>query len=202
MSVSTIIRSTKFAVIISTWYLSCDSRTKTVIIVSDNSPASAGRPNSASQKKFKIPQARTNAVLAVTVHSVATMMTNAIRWGSRTSVGRITPWRTKKSAAATRLYNDRTAARMTGARVPGPEPRQYIHPSARRAVIKLYLIRHDKRAGPGVVNLPHAGAKTGDQFLLRSSKARSLNQKGSRREPVLMPNPWINSCCGPPRPVL
>jgi hypothetical protein len=43
VSVSTIIRSTKFAVIISTWYLSCDSSTSTAIITSD-SVAGDGRP--------------------------------------------------------------------------------------------------------------------------------------------------------------
>ncbi len=61
VSVSMIIRSTKFAVIISTWYLSSESSTNTVIITSDSAPATAGRRVSASQKKFNIPQASRNA---------------------------------------------------------------------------------------------------------------------------------------------
>ena len=91
VSVSTIIRSTKFAVIISTWYLSCDKRTSTVIIVSDSVAANIGRRVKASQKKFNIPQASANAAMAVAVASVATMMTRAIRCGSRTSAGRTNP---------------------------------------------------------------------------------------------------------------
>ena len=43
VSVSTIIRSTKFAVIISTRYLSCDSSTSSVIMTSDSTPAVIGR---------------------------------------------------------------------------------------------------------------------------------------------------------------
>src|SRR6202044_2040213 len=77
VSVSTIIRSTKFAVIISTWYLTCDSRTTTVIIVSDNVAATAGRRSRTSQKKFSKPQASRNAVMLVIVYSDHSMIPSA-----------------------------------------------------------------------------------------------------------------------------
>jgi hypothetical protein len=91
VSVSTIIRSTKFAVIISTWYLSCDSRTSTVIIVSDSVAATAGRRSNAIQKKFSRAQVSRNAAILVIVYSDQSMIPSAARCGSRTSAGRKKP---------------------------------------------------------------------------------------------------------------
>src|ERR1700722_711103 len=58
VSVSMIIRSTKFAVIISTWYFRSESSTNTVITTSDSAPATAGREpeeiqNSPGQQKCR-----------------------------------------------------------------------------------------------------------------------------------------------------
>ncbi len=79
VSVSTIMRSTKFAVIISTLYLSCERRTSTVIMVSDSAAATAGRRMAASQKKFRMPQVSRKAMIAVTDASVAIRMARAAR---------------------------------------------------------------------------------------------------------------------------
>jgi len=56
VSRSITIRSTKFAVICTMSCLSRDSSTSTTTSVSDSAPDSAGRRNSAIQKKFRIPQ--------------------------------------------------------------------------------------------------------------------------------------------------
>ncbi len=91
MSVSTIIRSMKFAVIIRTWYLSCDSSTSTPIMTSDSVAATTGRRSSASHRKFKKPQASRNAAAAVTVVSVEAMMPRATTCGIKTNPGRQSP---------------------------------------------------------------------------------------------------------------
>ena len=88
MSVSMIIRSTKFAVIISTWYLRSESSTNTVIIASDSAPATAGRRVSASQKKFRMPQANRNAPISTEWDSVASMMASATMCGTTISASR------------------------------------------------------------------------------------------------------------------
>src|SRR6516225_9916294 len=100
VSVSTIIRSTKFAVIIKTWYLSCDSRTSTAIMESDSTLARTGRRVSASQKKFRMPQASAKAAMAVAVASVASMMASAATCGNSASAGRPKPRRTISLAVA------------------------------------------------------------------------------------------------------
>jgi len=99
VSVSIIIRSTKFAVISSTWYLSCDSSTSTDSIVSDSRPAISGRRSSVSQKKFSSPQVNKNAAMFGSVYSLQAMMPSAAICGSATSAIRTKPCRPKKSAA-------------------------------------------------------------------------------------------------------
>ena len=91
VSVSTIIRSMKFAVIIRTWYLSCESSTSTPIMTSESIAAAAGRRRSASQRKFNNPQASRNAAMAVSVVSVAAMMAKASKCGSKTKPARQSP---------------------------------------------------------------------------------------------------------------
>ena len=88
VSVSMIMRSTKFAVIISTWYFRSESSTNTVIITSDSAPATAGRRVSASQKKFRMPQAIKNAAISTGRASVASMMARAMMCGAAISASR------------------------------------------------------------------------------------------------------------------
>ena len=84
-----------------------------------------------------MPQASTKAVMAMSVHLVATMMASAMRWGRQTSVGGIKPCRTIKFADAPTFAEKRQGGTHDGARVPGNDPSPPHSPSARRAVIKL-----------------------------------------------------------------
>src|SRR5579871_4721421 len=77
--------STKFAVICAISCLRRDSRTSTTISVSDNAADKAGRRNSASQKKFRIPQDSRKPRQAATSTSVASMSPSAARWGLATA---------------------------------------------------------------------------------------------------------------------
>ena len=79
VSGSMIIRSTKFAVIISLSYLNCDKRMSAMIIASDRNPAMAGRRNNASQKKFSSAQASRKVAFVARSSSVAAITTSAVR---------------------------------------------------------------------------------------------------------------------------
>src|SRR5271154_4091286 len=133
-----IITSTKFAVIIRTRNLSSDKSTSTDIMVSDSAPAIAGRRNSASQRQFRNAQVNRNAATFGSVLSLQNMMPSAAICGSAASATRQNRWR------AGRIVRNERTARMTSARVPGNDLNLVENPSARRVVIKLYLIRHDK----------------------------------------------------------
>ena len=111
VSVSTIIRSTKFAVIIRTLYLSCDSSTSSVISTSETRPANSGRRVSAMATKLKIPHVSKNAAIAALLDSVATMTANARTCGRAIKASRCDPCRAGKPVTVWRKCEMR--ARMT-----------------------------------------------------------------------------------------
>src|SRR5246127_4037250 len=91
VSRSITIRSTKFAVICTTSCLSRDNSTSTTTMVSDSAPDSAGRRNSAIQKKFRMPQDRRKPRREPKSVSVCSIKARAAKWGAATADRRTRP---------------------------------------------------------------------------------------------------------------
>ena len=114
LSRSIIITSMKFAVICTTSCLSWDSRISVTTRVSDSAPDSAGRRNSAIQKKFRIPQASTKPSRAPKSFSVCSIKPVAARWGAATASSRQSPTEARPVAATAAVGTGFGAGAMDG----------------------------------------------------------------------------------------
>jgi len=82
---SMIMTSTKLAVMKRMSCLNRESKMRTMSITSDSAADRPGRRSTASQKKFRKPQARTKVVLATTSTSDHSMMAKAAIWMAATT---------------------------------------------------------------------------------------------------------------------
>ena len=103
VSASTIHRSRKFAVIQIMSYLSRESRIRATIIASDSAAETAGRRNSASQKKLSRPQVRRNTAFGTMPTSLQAISASAAACSAAISRMRKASGRATASIAAQRL---------------------------------------------------------------------------------------------------
>ena len=113
-----IITSRKLAVIRMMSYLSRDSRIRTTIIASDSAADTAGRRNTASQKKLMRPHVRQNTTFGRTAASLQSMRRNAAPCSAAMTAHRRMLAGVTASDAAQRLVIDA----MEGGMASGPCP--------------------------------------------------------------------------------
>src|SRR5215475_14520297 len=113
-----IIASRKLAVIRMISYLSCDSRIRMTITTSDSAADTAGRRNTASQKKLMRPHVRQNTTFGRTAASLQSMRPSAAPCSAAISAHRRKLAGVAASDAAQRLVIDA----MEGGMASGPCP--------------------------------------------------------------------------------
>src|SRR5262249_61238147 len=114
-----IITSRKLTVIQTISYLSRDSRISTTIIASDSAADTAGRRNTASQKKLSRPQVKQNTTFGTMAASLQSMRPSAATCSAAMSAHRRMPPGVAASDAAQRLVRDGKGGGIERGRGPG-----------------------------------------------------------------------------------
>src|SRR5262249_22463734 len=120
-------------------YLSRDSRTRTTIIASDSAADTAGRRNTASQKKLTRPHRKQNTTFSRTAASLQSIRRNAAKCSAVISRIRRMLAGVAASDAARRLVIDAMKGGMAERPVPGNDPTLNARHTDRRHKTALNL---------------------------------------------------------------
>src|SRR5262249_8406794 len=180
VSLLMIIASRKLAVIRMISYLSCDSRIRMTITTSDSAADTAGRRNTASQKKLSRPQVRQNTTFCRTATSLQSMRPSAAKWSGVMSRIRRMPAGVAASDAAQRLVTNAMEGGMASGPCPAMTHLNSRHTDRRhKTALNLSFQGQTARPGDRVVDFPPAVAS-----LRWSAASKSLNQTRVDQQPI------------------